>query len=226
MYDKFINVPVKQYNFKKMENYFKTRLVYDKRREEVWKEICNYLQRYVSRNSVVLDFGAGYCSFINNINVKEKHALDLSDIIKKHAQKDVVTHIGKINEVKSLKADYFDVVFASNILEHLDDEEFTSAIQTIHKILKKDGKLIIIQPNFKKAYKEYFDDYTHKKIFTETSLVDALKTFDFRIEKSVPGFLPYSMKSGLPVARTLIRLYLNSPIKPMAKQMLIIARKN
>ena len=59
------------------------------------------------------------------------------------------------------------LIFASNILEHLSKEEFEKTLKEIKRILKKKGKLIIIQPNFKYAYKEYYDDfYTYPRVYT------------------------------------------------------------
>jgi hypothetical protein len=42
-----------------------------------------------------------------------------------------------------------------------------------------------------------------------------------------PKFLPYSMRdSRLPIAPWLVRAYLHSPWKPMAGQMLVVARRD
>ena len=52
---------------------------------------------------------------------------------------------------------------------------------------------------------------------------DLLAANGFRIARCVPRFLPLTLKGFLPVHPLLIRLYLISPLKPMAKQMLITA---
>jgi hypothetical protein len=75
--------------------------------------------------------------------------------------------------------------------------------------------LSVIQPNFRYAYREYFDDYTHVAIFTHVSLCDVFRASGFDIIDVKPRFLPLSIKSGLPVRESLIRAYLASPIKPM-----------
>jgi hypothetical protein len=82
-----------------------------------------------------------------------------------------------------------------------------------------------MQPNYRYAYKEYFDDYTHKKIFTHISLNDFFQANGFEAIKVLPKFLPFSLKSRLPKSYFLTKLYLHSFYKPMAKQMLLVFKK-
>jgi len=207
------------------KKYFKTRFTFDEKRNTVWIAVTKYLQRYISRNSSILDLGAGYCTFINNIKAKEKHALDIFDELKQYANEDVITHNTSSANMKGLKQGHFDVVFASNFFEHLKKEDLNLTLKEIRRVLKKNGRLILIQPNFKYGYKNYFDDYTHETIHTDASMADMLKGFGFKIEKNIPKFLPFSLKSKLPTSKFLITAYLHSPFKPFAQQMLIIARK-
>lgn len=208
----------------KMEkDYFKHRFNPNKNRDKMWKVISRYLQKYIPENSVILDLGAGYCNFINNINGREKHALDIYPGVKGNANENVNVHISNCTEMNILIDNYFDIIFASNLFEHLNEEDFKKTLLEVKRILKESGRLIIIQPNFRYAYKEYFDDYTHKTIFTDTGLCDMLKSMNFKIIKCIPKFIPFSIKSRLPKSSLLLKLYLNSPIKPLAKQMLIIA---
>jgi ubiquinone/menaquinone biosynthesis C-methylase UbiE len=95
----------------------------------------------------------------------------------------------------------------------------------IKRVLKTNGKLIIIQPNFKYCAREYFDDYTHLQIFTHIGVTDLLIGLGFSIVDVKPRFLPFSMKSNLPKYTWLVRLYLLSPFKPFAGQMLVVAKR-
>jgi hypothetical protein len=118
-----------------------------------------------------------------------------------------------------------DVVFASNLFEHLSLSSLHETLEQIFLVLKNNGKLIILQPNFRYCFKEYFDDYTHLMVYTDRSMVDLLTTHSFIIERSLPRFIPFSMKSCLPAIAPLVWLYLRSPLKPWAGQMLIVAQK-
>jgi SAM-dependent methyltransferase len=202
------------------EGYHKTRVPYDERRAKVWKPLARYLQPWVG--GVVVDIGCGHADFLRFIEADRKLGLDIikTEFFPKGAKfiKAPVWDIAK--QVKRA-----DTVFASNLFEHLSEEDLDSTLAGIHAILPSGGRLIIMQPNFKHCAKDYFDDYTHKRIFTHVSLADLLAARGFRVVKVVPKFLPFSMRSRLPTASWLVALYLRSPIRPMAGQMLIIAEK-
>ena len=212
------------------ETYFQTSFVFDSRRDLIWKEVCRFLQqKYIPADSRILDLGAGYCNFINNIQGREKHAVDIFSKLPEYAAKDVIIHHKSCLNLKDLADNYFDVIFASNLLEHLTREEVLQLLPEVRRILGEDGRLIVLQPNFRFCYKTYFDDYTHLQIFTDRSLSELLKAFGFGILDIKPRFLPVNMKSTLkftlPKLDLIVRLYLNSPIKPLSAQMLIVAGK-
>jgi cyclopropane fatty-acyl-phospholipid synthase-like methyltransferase len=207
-------------------NYFDSRLKFDKRRDYIWKSIARDLQKHIDANSVLLDLGAGYCDFVNNISASEKWATDLFPDLQDYANKNINVRTGSIFDKKiDIPDDYFDYIFASNFLEHFSQEEIPTIFEFIRSKLKKHGKLILIQPNYKYAYREYFDDYTHKTVFTDTNIVDYLSSNGFTIEMLKPKYLPFSMKSKLSFGYKLIKLYLRLPIRPFAKQMLVVSAK-
>jgi SAM-dependent methyltransferase len=211
-----------------IDAYFETRFGFDSRRDIIWKEVCRFLQKkYVPENSIILDLGAGYCNFINNIQGKEKHAVDLFSKIVDFANADVVTHVEDCTRMNFFPSEYFDVIFASNLLEHLNREDSQAVLSEASRILKNRGKLILIQPNFRFCPKTYFDDYTHLQIFTDRSLCDFLSANGFTILESDPRFLPVNMKSTLktPVPKLpfFVNLYLRLPYRPFAGQLLIVA---
>ena len=83
--------------------------------------------------------------------------------------------------------------------------------------------MVILQPNFRYAFREYFDDFTHKTIYTDVGLADYLRAQGLEVTLVKPKFLPLSIKSRFPVSSLLIRAYLLSPFKYQGKQMLISA---
>jgi len=212
------------------ETYFQTSFVFDSRRDLIWKEVCRFLQKeYIPADSRILDLGAGYCNFINNIQGREKHAVDIFSKLPEYASQDVIIHHQSCLNLKNLNDNYFDVIFASNLLEHLTREDLLQLLPELRRILRDNGKLIVLQPNFRYCYKTYFDDYTHLQIFTDRSLSELLEASGFSIIDIKPRFLPVNMKSTLkftlPKLHLIVRFYLNSPIKPLAAQMLIVAGK-
>jgi SAM-dependent methyltransferase len=206
--------------------YFDVRLKPDVRRNAVWQEISVYLHEYFKKSGTVLELGAGYCDFINSVPGAKKFAMDLSEIVKDFAGQDVESIIGSATDLSLFPDNSVDVVIASNLCEHLSNDDFNSLLKEVSRVLVVGGRFILMQPNFYYAYREYFDDYTHKKIFTHTGLCGQLQVSGFNIDKCISRFVPFSMASvRLPTPRFIIWCYLRSPWKPFAKQMLVIAEK-
>lgn len=210
------------------DSYYKSRYKWDENRIVVWKEIVRYLETFIPEDSTVLDIGAGYCDFINNVKAKNKIALDKSVDFKQFVFSGIRTVQSEVTDMSAIENNSVDVLSASNLLEHLDDDELLKTIGEIRRILKSDGKLILMQPNYRLSYKTYFDDPTHKKIFSDVSLRVFLESHGFEIVLSKPRFLPFSMNSRpsvIPIFSLLIRAYIYSPLKPFAGQMLFVAKK-
>jgi SAM-dependent methyltransferase len=199
------------------DGYHDTRLAYVEKRARVWKAIAHFLQPWVS--GTVVDIGCGYGDFLRFVKAERKIGID---IFKTKGFPDDATFI-EAPAWDIAKHTKGNTVFASNLFEHLTDDEVERTLVGVCDALAPGGRLIIVQPNFTYCYKNYFDDYTHKKIFTHVSMQDLLRASGFSIVRCMPRFTPFSMKSSLPVASWLVWLYLRSPIKPGAGQMLIIA---
>lgn len=202
--------------------YYQSRFGFEPERDSVWRIICEYLQPFIPPDGRVLDFGAGYCSFINHVQAAEKHALDIFPGFVRFAQVNVHTHIGRCEDLRMFSDGYFDAVFASNLLEHLTRQAVADTLAEVVRVLKPSGRLIVIQPNFHYCYREYFDDYTHLQVFTHVTLADLLASSGFDVERVEARFLPLSFKSRLPKWSWMVRLYLRLPFRPLAKQMLVI----
>jgi len=202
-------------------------------RKLIWEELTRYLQKYIKNDGTVLDIGAGYCHFINNVRARRRIALDINPEGKNHAAPGVEFLCCSCTDLQALDSGNVDAVFASNVLEHLGREEMSVCTAEIFRVLKPSGRLILIQPNFYFGYRSYFHDFTHRMIFTHVSMSDFLESKGFEIQLCFPKFLPMSMQSKyggfqvdrLPFMNQLIRLYLLSPIKPFARQMLILCQK-
>lgn len=205
--------------------YYQSRFTHEPKRAATWRIICGYLQRFLPPEARVLEIGAGYCAFINQIDAREKHALDLYPGFVEFAARDVRTRVGSCDDLSAFASDQFDTVFASNLLEHLTREQLHATLEGVRRVLKPGGRFLVVQPNFRYAYREYFDDYTHLQIFTHRALADLLAAHGFSIEIVEPRFIPFSFKSHLPKWSWLVKLYLALPLRPFAGQMLVVAHK-
>jgi hypothetical protein len=132
--------------------------------------------------------------------------------------------VGSVTDLDGIADDSVDFAFASNLFEHIPQEALVAVLAQLRAKLTKRGTLTMIQPNYRYAYREYFDDYTHVAIYSHISMADLLVANGWEVLEVKPRFLPLTVKSRLPVSEWLIALYLRMPFKPMGKQMLLRAR--
>src|SRR3989344_4107120 len=202
----------------------------DRRRILVWKEIIKFESEYISEDGAVVDLGAGYCDFINQVKAAKKYAVDPSPELSNFANPSVTKINSPASDLSQIPDNSIDIVHTSNLFEHFDDQELGKVMGEVKRVLKMGGKLILMQPNFSLQPARYFDDHTHKKIFNDVSLESFLISHGFKIILKKPRFLPQEMKDSsylIPyfILPLLVRLYIHSPIKPLAGQMLMISEK-
>ncbi len=179
-------------------SYFTTRLASDPRRDALWRHLTAYLTRFVPPGAAVLELGAGYCHFINRVPASRRVAVDIGPQIQEAAARGVEAHqADALAFLSRAQPEQFDFILASNFFEHIEWEELNALIPLVLRVLRPGGRLAIIQPNFRLAPRRYFDDYTHRTIFTDVSLRDWLEAVGFDVVKQTPRFLPLTVKSRL-----------------------------
>jgi len=209
------------------ENYFQTRFKADPRREHTWKFLTRYVSKYIPADATVVELGAGYCQFINGVQAKRRIAVDLGTAVRECAAPGVEAVCGDaIAFLESLPPSSVDFVFASNFFEHFEWPQLHQMGTLILRALTPGGRLALVQPNFRLAADRYFDDYTHRTIFTDVSLGDWLASLGFRILRVEARFLPLTLKSRLSFFWFLTPLYLRLPWRPLAGQMFVLAERN
>lgn len=204
--------------------YFATRYSADPRRAAVWRHITRYLARWIPADGHVLELGAGYCDFSNQVVAARRVAMDLRDAFVPFAAPGVETEVGDCRDLARFSDVEFDVVFASNLLEHLDLAGNEQLLGHARRVLRPGGRLVLVQPNYRLNPRAYFDDYTHVSVFSDRSLVDLLAANGFTAEHVEARFLPLTMKSRLAFGHVLVPWYLRLPYRPLAGQMLVVAR--
>ena len=207
------------------EGYHETRFSEEARRNVLWRTLWEaYFSKRIGPEDCVLDIGAGYGQFINNVSARRRIAIDSWSGMPDHVESDVETIVGDAADLSAIEDGAVDYAFASNIFEHLSQEKVAAVLAAVRRKLSASGSLTILQPNYAYAYREYFDDYTHCSVWSHISLGDFLRANGFEVLECRPRFLPLTIKSRLPVSPLLIRLYLQSPVKPLGKQMLFVAK--
>jgi SAM-dependent methyltransferase len=199
------------------------------RKNALWEVLCTeFFQQHVNRTDTVVDIGAGYCEFINNIIAARKIAVDLNPDVKRFAAADVRVINAPCTALAEIGSASVDVVFMSNFLEHLPSKQLVlDTFREAHRILRANGRIIVLQPNIRFLPGEYWDFFDHHTPLTDRSLVEGLRLAGFMPETVIPRFLPYTTRSRLPSAAFLVRLYLRVRLawRFLGKQALVVARK-
>ena len=201
-----------------------------KHKDAIWKVLCaDFFQRYVRPTDTVVDIGAGFCEFINNIAAAKKIAVDLNPDVRRFAAPDVQVINAPCTSIEQLAESSVDAVFMSNFLEHLLDKAAVLAtLRECRRILRPGGRIIVLQPNIRFLPGEYWDFFDHHTPLTDRSLVEGLQLAGLEPQVVHPRFLPYTTKSRLPQAPFLVRWYLRVPLlwRVLGKQALVVATKN
>lgn len=204
--------------------YHGSRLTPDPRRDVLWSALWRFYFRYlIAADATVLDLGSGYGNFINHVTARRRIAVDAWADFPDYIAPGVEPHVQSVTELGFLEDASVDFAFASNLFEHLTQQDFARVLSQLRAKLKPGGTLNILQPNYRYAYKEYFDDYTHVSVYSHGSLRDFLVAHDYHVFKVHPRFLPLTVKSRLPVNPRLIQAYLAFPLKFGGKQMFLRA---
>ena len=163
--------------------YFKNEIEDSKRIFQTFKRLFDLLNlNYFNSNIKLLDLGSASGSFVkickdNNIDAE---GIDGSK--------------QKIN-FETDKLDFedetFDVITLISVIEHV--QEPSNVLREIFRILKKKGIVVIVTPNFKYSYKNFYDDPTHLRPYTEKSIIKLMQLYGFKNLKTVPFLVNKSL---------------------------------
>lgn len=197
-------------------------------RQRMYQVLCQKVfQKYIPQNATVLDLAAGYCEFINTIQAQNKIAVDLNPDTQKHADSNVKTITTRTTDLSAIADNTIDTAFTSNFFEHLSKPDIVQTIRETHRVLKPNGRFLILQPNIRYCFKDYWMFFDHITPIDHRSLSEILEVHHFNIDVCIPRFLPYSTKGRLPNSIWLLKLYLHLPLvkRIFGKQLFICARK-
>ena len=144
---------------------------------KVLKIFENLIKTFFNRNIYdlknSLDLGSADGSFVKVLKENGFNALGL-DIKDLNFENDKFTQ----------KDDTFDLITAISVIEHLSNPN--NFLTEVKRVLKKDGFFILVTPNWKFDMKNFYNDPTHIKPYTTTSINFLLESFKFKNIKIVP----------------------------------------
>lgn len=199
-------------------------------RRRVWRILVrDFFSRWIPTESTVLDFGSGLGEFINAVTARRRVAVDLREAAARHLSPEVEFVTAGPDWTGEVGPGTVDVVFCSNLLEHLPDRETVlSLFDDFGRVLKPGGRLLILGPNLRYSGPRYWDFFDHILPLTHLSLAEALETAGYGVQTLLPRFLPFTTVGAWRAPLPLIRLYLRVPIvwRLMGAQFFAVATPN
>jgi len=156
------------------------------------KKLCRYLlNRFnIKDGALLLDVGCGIGDYVNGFTCLgiKSYGIDSRPVSDNRIKK---CDLDK--EAIPYKSNTFDVVFTKSFVEHLNDPY--RAIMEMKRVLKPNGLLIVMTPDWKSGMKTYYDGYDHKSPFTQRGLKDLIRYTEFKeVECDLFYQLPFIWK--------------------------------
>ena len=188
----------------------------------------HFLQRWVTSSDVVLDIGCGQGEFLNHVRCARRIGVDLNPDAAASLGEGVEFHAGDVRDLSFQADDSVDLVFTSNLIEHLPSKaDVETVFSEVRRVLKPGGHVVALGPNLRFLQGQYWDFWDHHVALSDQSAGELLELHGFKIDKSIPFFLPYNMVRIRKRPLCLVRLYLHLPFvwRFFGSQFLIVARK-
>ena len=125
----------------------------------------------------ILDVGCGRGEYLNAFIRMGYHGCGIDQEPyqgrKGHIEQwDIESGIGN-----AYREDSFDVILIKSVIEHLDHPEYT--IDECFELLNPGGIIIVMTPDWRQCYRDFYGDFQHKSPFTQNSLDELLQYVGF-----------------------------------------------
>jgi ubiquinone/menaquinone biosynthesis C-methylase UbiE len=196
-------------------------------RIELWETLVKYFfQKYIRETDIVLDVPCGYGEFIKAIKCKKKYAVDINPDSEKYLNKDVKFIKAKSSKIP-LKARSVDKIFVSNFFEHIPHDEISRTIDEFKRLLKPGGQVLVLQPNIRFAYHNYWMFFDHITPVDDRALDEIFQIKGYKQVHKILKFLPFTSSGRLPAQKFFVFLYLKTRLLwwIMGRQTFVIYEK-
>lgn len=169
-----------------------TSVIYSNINMEYTFKLCKHIKDvYYKKSGKILDVGCGKGIHVNCFEKlgMNSHGID----IRKETNNKKIKICDVENDVFPYKDNTFDFIFSKSVIEHIIRPD--NFLKECHRVIKQNGVIVIMTPDWKSQMKSFWDDYSHYHAWTKKSLKDALLIFGFERSKCKYFLqLPYTWK--------------------------------
>ena len=155
----------------------------------VSKLIADRIRAHKKLNSKirVLDFGAGIGTISFLVAKKLNLSIDCFELDE--YQKKVISKRTGLSLVNKIKSNYYDVIFSSNVLEHIEDDN--EQVKVLSNSIRRDGILITYLPAFECLWSKMDDHVGHFRRYDRNKVQKLLSDRFNIIENNYVDFVGF-----------------------------------
>lgn len=133
----------------------------------------------VAKGSKILELGIGRGEYLSIFKKEGMKCWGADrELIEKNKHKANIKKVDFSKNKLPFKNNFFDVVFHKSLIEHVSNPDLM--MKETKRVLKKNGKLIILVPDWPSQMEVFFEDYTQVRPYDSLALSDLLKIHGFR----------------------------------------------
>ena len=186
--------------------------------ESFYDGIIREVRNFIPKHGNILDIGFGTSTLIKKLeskgyncfgaDISERNVTNIAQDISKKGL-NIKCQKGEISNLP-YESNKFDIIFATEVLEHLPDLDLEIGLQEVNRTLKKGGYFVITTPN--NEHLTYvvcpdchaiFSPIQHLQSFDKTRMTKSLERNSFKIIKCEA--IPYLIISSNRASMTLLR---------------------
>lgn len=149
----------------------------------------------MKKGEKILDVGCGRGEFTKGF---KDLGMEVFAIDREKSDSEILNGVEiKLTEIEKKSFPFrnktFDYVFSKSVIEHFQNPD--NFMNESYRVLKPGGRIIIMTPDWKSQRHMFYDDFTHVHPYTQNSLKDMLKVYNFQnIESEIFYQLPVLWK--------------------------------
>jgi cyclopropane fatty-acyl-phospholipid synthase-like methyltransferase len=147
-----------------------------------------HLARYLPRDpgAAILDVGCGFGGLL--MYLRDRGYVNLAGVDSSPEQVSMAERLGLRNVSLGMASEYlderrqqFDLIFAIDVLEHLERDELMQLLDCVHAALRPGGRFVLQVPNGASPFtgRLRYEDLTHERAFTARSITQVLGACGF-----------------------------------------------